>query len=280
MINSISRPILVSGILSLLIAVLGLGWYFYSQRNAAQLDPFWNQYDSQSTATVDHQQWQQLLDDFLVADSSGINLMDYEGLQYDGLESLNNYVNTLASIDPRTLNRSEKMSYWINLYNALTVKVITEAYPVASILETGQSVINKGPWDDQLITVVGKKLTLNDIEHRILRPVFDDYRIHFAVNCASIGCPNLSSRMFQGAQLDAMLDQASTEFLQHPRAISIHGDRMHLSSLFSWYSGDFGEDLDSVIATLSKHLPKELAEPVRDFDGNVTYEYDWSINAL
>lgn len=108
---------------------------------------------------------------------------------------LNDYLDQLSKLDPREFNRQEQYAYWVNLYNALTVKLILDNYPVASITKLG-GLFSFGPWDEKVFTVAGQTLTLNDIEHRILRPIWKDPRTHYAVNCASLGCPNLQSQAF------------------------------------------------------------------------------------
>jgi hypothetical protein len=243
------------------------------------LDERFSASDAGSDVRVDHTSWQQLLDDYLVVDTqSGVNLFDYEGLLDDGHESLDEYIAMLAAIDPLTLNRSTQKAYWINLYNALTVQLILRNYPVSSITILGSSVKSFGPWDDQAVAVNGIDLSLNDIEHRIIRPLYDDYRIHFAVNCASIGCPDLAAEAFDAATLDTQLDDAAALFMQHERAMRFDGDTLYLSSLFKWYSGDFGNSLTQVLATLSKHLPEAAAQQLTSAGGLPKYEYDWSLN--
>lgn len=261
-----------------LVACYGFSWIFSGP--AAELDPFWNQVSSTSTEQMDHSQWQSVLDDYLVEDESGVNLFDYEGLQVDGDARLDRYVNDLREIDPRKLNKGEQMSYWINLYNALTVRLVAENYPVASITELGDSLLSRGPWDDEIVTVADRALSLNDIEHRILRPVFKDHRIHFAVNCASIGCPNLSARAFTAADLDQLLSQAATHFLNHPRGLQFDGDTLRLSKIFQWFQDDFGGDEQQMLQTLTLYLEPEIASKVGQFTGELEYAYDWALNDL
>lgn len=261
-----------------LVAGYGFSWLFSGP--AAELDPFWEQINSTSTEQVDHSHWQSILDDYLVEDESGVNLFDYEGLQVDGDARLDRYVNDLSAIDPRKLNKAEQMSYWINLYNALTVRLVAANYPVASITELGDRLLSSGPWDDEIIAVADRALTLNDIEHRILRPVFKDHRIHFAVNCASIGCPDLNALAYTAADLDKMLSQAATRFLNHPRGLQLEGDMLRLSKIFRWFQGDFGGDELEMLRTLTQYLEPEMAAKVGQFSGELEYAYDWALNDL
>lgn len=262
------------------IWILLSGFTWLSSGPAAELDPFWKRFDETSVRKVDHSLWQSVLDDYLVQHASGINLIDYEGLQIDADPRLDQYIERLSATDPRELNRAEQMSYWINLYNALTVRLVVQNYPVDSIKELGESLFARGPWDDDIVDVAGRTLTLNDIEHRILRPVFEDHRVHFAVNCASIGCPNLNAEAFTGDRLEQQLLQTAKAYLNHPRGLAFEGDKLLLSSIFQWFSSDFGADEAQTLETLAQYLEPEVAPRLRRFSGETEYRYDWSLNDL
>ena len=264
----------------LAVTVAAAGYYFYSVNDtSADLDERWASFSQTSQLEVDHSEWQLLLDDYLVSETdSGVNLFDYSGLLDDGREPLDDYVNSLVSVDPLNLNQQEQKAYWINLYNALTVQLILNNYPLASITTLGSNPLEFGPWNEDTASVNGITLSLNDIEHQIIRPLYDDYRIHFAVNCASIGCPNLATEAFNADTLDEQLDQAATEYLDHPRGIKMNGDALHLSSLFEWYADDFGEDQSAVLATLSRHTTVTDVDVLKNFKGTPVYAYDWSLN--
>lgn len=268
---------------AVLLLVAGVASYFYvSARNstASVLDERWAAHDPDSRIEVDHGEWQLLLDDYLVTDSeSGVHLFDYSGLLDDGREPLDDYIDTLSSVDPRSLNRDEQMAYWLNVYNAVTVQLILDHYPVASITTLGSGgVTTFGPWDDKLFTVNGIDLSLNEVEHRIIRPLYDDYRIHFAVNCASIGCPDLAASAFTADALDQQLDDATAAFLAHPRGLRFDGDQLHLSTLLDWYSEDFGDSLPAVLETLGAHTSDTVRQSLESFSGTPIYAYDWSLN--
>ncbi len=263
-----------------MLVAAGIGTNWYLTRNHAEADPYWTQADNASKTVIDHGQWQQVLDDYLVVDSSGINLFDYEGLAYDESGVLDHYLAGLAKVDPGKLGRSEQMSFWINLYNALTVRLIARNFPVDSITSLGDSVTSKGPWDDLAIEINQRSLSLNDIEHKILRPIFDDHRVHFAVNCASIGCPNLAPVVFTAGNIETLLTDSASGYLSHPRALRFDGDQLHLSSLFKWYQQDFGDDFQSTLKTLAQYAPEELRERLINHRGDASYAYDWSLNSL
>ena len=136
-----------------------------------------------------------------------------------------------------------------------------------------------GPWDDGLFDLAGHSLTLNDIEHRILRPLWRDHRIHFAVNCASLGCPDLSPQAYTAATLEQQLAAAESKFLGHPRAVSFNdAGRLRLSSLFDWYLQDFATDREQLLRYLTLQRT-DLAPALKKYQGRIDYHYDWQLNA-
>lgn len=264
-------------LLACLLSAAGI-YYAIKQKNDKGVTQFWDVYAAQSTQTIDHGKWQLILEDYLIADhESGVNRVDYEAL-IDDKALLEEYISAMAKIDPREYKKDEQMAYWINLYNALTVLLIVNEYPTQSITKLGETTIAFGPWDDFAITIAGKDLSLNDIEHRILRPIWQDDRIHFAVNCASIGCPNLQPEVFTSENLNTLLDIGAEEYLAHPRALRFEEDTLVLSSLFEWYASDFGSDLPATLAKLSEYAPDELREDLKGHQGEIKYEYDWGLN--
>lgn len=271
---------LISSAIVVILAVASIaGYYHLTSSTNAELDDRWATYTESSEIKVDHSDWQLILDDYLVTDTeSNVNLFDYEGLLDDGRDVLDDYVQALESTDPLALDRFEQKAYWINLYNALTVQLILDNYPLLSITELGSSKLEFGPWNEMATRINDIELSLNNIEHNIIRPLYDDYRIHFAVNCASIGCPDLAPEAFVAESLDEQLDAAAVEYLEHPRGIKFTGGQLVLSSLFDWYAEDFGSDLAGVLKTLSKHTSLDIAKSLNEFAGEPEFFYDWSLN--
>ena len=244
--------------------------------------PFWDAGDESSTVTVDHAPWQALLTAYVVVHPSGVNRFDYAGLKAspDGMTKLNGYLADLQAMDPRTHARAEQKAYWINFYNALTVKVVADAHPVDSIREIHEGWIPfAGPWGDVHARVAGQELTLDDIEHGILRPIWRDPRIHYAVNCASIGCPNLATDAYTAGNMEALLEAGARDYVNHPRGVDfVDDDYLVLSSIYDWWVLDFGGSEEGVFAHLVAYAEPELAARLRDFDGAIDYEYDWDLN--
>ena len=239
---------------------------------------FWNASDESSTRTVDHSEWQGFIDRHVAPSDSGINLVAYGDMTPADRAKLNGYIDSLAAIDPRTLRRDEQMAYWINLYNALTIEVVLRYPKKKTILRMGERLFSIGPWKDKLLTIAGEEVSLDDIEHRILRPIWRDHRIHYAVNCASLGCPNLATTAFNADNLDTLMAQGERDYVNHPRGVMLENGRLTLSSIYDWYGSDFADDEAGLLAHLAERH-ETLGDALKAYDGRVRYEYDWSPNA-
>lgn len=249
---------------------------------AADLWEFWLAHDDANDRRVDHAPWQRLLDGYLVATSDGRTLFRYGAVTPADRAALDAYLDELDHLDPRELARAEQLPYWLDLYNALTVRVVLDNPDKDSIRRMGGSLFRVGPWDDELANIAGRPVTLNDIEHRILRPIWHDRRIHYAVNCASLGCPNLARWAFTRGNVEALLAEAEVAYLSHPRGVEFDSrGTLWLSSLFDWYVADFGADRPALLAYLSRTLAPvqpTLAARLDGFTGRTRYRYDWSLN--
>ncbi|MDE0367769.1 MAG: DUF547 domain-containing protein [Gammaproteobacteria bacterium] len=212
-------------LLSGFIAAMFLASFAASASKPELIPGGWDASVETNAFSVDHGAWQQLLDAHLKSHPTGINRFDYGGLKASAADraTLADYLAYLQSLDPRTFSRAEQKPYWVNFYNALTVKVVTDAYPVDSIKHIHESIlpIPTGPWGDVHAEVAGMELTLDDIEHGILRPIWRDPRIHYAVNCASLGCPNLAPKVYTASNMEAQLEAGATEYINHPRGVAL-----------------------------------------------------------
>ncbi len=238
---------------------------------------FWNV--EGNVSQVEHGPWQRFLDRYLVGSADGVNRLKYRAVSSEGRATLRSYVDGLAALDPRGLTRAAQQAYWINLYNALTVLVVLDYPRKRSILRMGRKLLSIGPWDDEVVQIEGQRLTLNDIEHRILRPLYRDERVHFAVNCASTGCPNLAPQVYTGANLETMLERQMNEYLQHPRGLQLKGGELVASSIFDWYRVDFGDDEAAVRTWLAKRQVV-LADALLDPEVDLRFDYDWALNLV
>jgi hypothetical protein len=197
---------------------------------------------------------------------SSTGKVDYKGFAADKAE-LEKYLNHLAKNPAREeWPRTEQMAYWINAYNAFTVKLIIDHYPVASIMK----IHGGNPWDVKWIKLGGKTYTLNQIEHDILRPRFNDARIHFAVNCAAASCPPLLYRAWSAANLERYLEQQTRKFINNQKYNLLSADKVQLSKIFEWYAADF----DNIIDFLNRYSDTKINPKAK-----VEYlEYDWGLN--
>lgn len=245
---------------------------------AQNLAARFSKHDAASTETVDHGDWGKLLAAYVRSAPDGVNRVDYRRFKAQGYGALRDYLAKLQAVKVSSLRRDEQFAFWANLYNAATVEVVLKSYPVASIRDIGGGVFSKGPWKLKLVKVEGIELTLDDIEHNILRPVWRDPRVHYAVNCASIGCPNLPRAPFAGATLSAQLSAAAREYVNHPRGFSVSGGSIKASQIYSWYAEDFGGNATSVLRHARGYARGELANALKDATTISGYDYDWRLN--
>lgn len=247
----------------------------------ADLWPKWQKHDPASAQKIDHSAWDKWLKKYLVAPHpSGINRVRYGSVAPEDRKALKSYLEDLQSLPISAYNEAEQKAYWINLYNALTVEVILSHYPVESIRSIGISpgLFSRGPWDAKLVTIEREKLSLNDIEHRILRPIWKDARVHYAVNCASLGCPNLQLVAYTGENTEALLEKGAGEYINHPRGLAIKNGKLQVSSIYDWFKDDFGASRDRLLEHWLKYADGDLAGALKSYKGSLAYGYDWSLN--
>lgn len=230
-----------------------------------------------------------LLGRYVVVSKDGVNRVDYARWHANKADrkALDDYVAGLAARKPSTMKREEAFAYWGNLYNAVTLKVVLDRYPVASIRDIKSQggwfdfKSYTGPWREQRVTVEGKALSLDNIEHDVMRPTFKDPRVHYVVNCASYGCPNLMNRAWRASTLDADLEAAARAYVNHPRGVQVlDGGKVRISSIYRWFRDDFGPDDAALIAHFKKYANAELAARL-DKGATVGEDhYDWALNGV
>ena len=224
-----------------------------------------------------HSDWTALLGKYVSVSEDGVNRFDYGGLKDNAADSaaLDAYVASFADLDIDSLPRDEQYVAWVNLYNALTVQHIRDRFPLKSI-RSGYIV---GPWKRVKTLADGEEVSLDEIEHGILREDWDEPRTHYAVNCASYGCPNLKPTAWEAATLEADLAAAASAYINHPRGVSIRRDgKLEVSTIYKWFKEDFGGNEEGVIAHLLEYAEPELAAEIRAKPDIKSYEYDWSLN--
>ena len=230
---------------------------------------------------VDYAVYNQFLAEYWAMDTNGVARVNYKAINASGQANLVRFIDQLEQVDPGELERDDQLAYWINLYNAQTIRVVLDAYPVGSIREIKDGPFSIGPWNRKDVVVNGTALSLNDIEHRIIRPTFNEPRIHYALNCAAASCPNLAPQAWRGAGLDAAFEAAELSYLADDRGISIGEDgRVTASKIYIWFREDFGANENEVLARLISKSPEAKAAALRARGRIDGYAYDWSLNEV
>ena len=224
-----------------------------------------------------HQAWDDLLSTYVSEHDDGVNRFDYRALNANAgdLAKLNSYLDLFADLDFETLSEPEQFAAYSNVYNALTVKHIVGRYPLKSI-RSGYLV---GPWKRVFTTIDGEEVSLDDIEHQILRVEWDDPRVHYAINCAAYSCPNLQTDAWYAETLDESLDQAARDYINDPRGVTIRRNgTLQVSTIYKWFKEDFGDSNDGVIDHLLEYAEPGLASQIEAKRKITKHDYDWSLN--
>lgn len=222
--------------------------------------------------TVDHSAWNRLLGLYVVPSADGMNRFAYGRVAEGDRQALKAYVAGLEGVQVSALSDEDERAFWINLYNALTVDVVLDHYPVRSIRDIDE------PWKTPRVSVEGKRLSLDEIENQILRKRWRDPRVHYALNCASTGCPSVMPKAFTGETLEDMLSQGAHDFINHPRAVMADGGKLRLSQIFDWYKRDFGASEADILKHVAGYADAPLKRKLDGIDTIDGYDYDWSLN--
>ena len=226
---------------------------------------------SDTHTTVDHRLYGALLKKYV---HHGV--VNYQGFKNEE-KLLDHYLKVLENTETKILSRHEQFAFYINAYNAWTIKFILSGYPgITSIKDLGS--IFRSPWKKKICRIDGTVITLDDIEHEILRPRFEDPRVHFAINCASKGCPPLISEPYNGSILDRQLDESTAAFLNNSERNRLDGNVLYVSKIFKWFPKDFRND---VVGFFMKYVTEDIRTRLEQTRGNIAIDYldyDWSLN--
>ncbi len=246
----------------------------------AKLWPRWKAHDADSTATINHGAFNAFLHKYVVVHDEGPNGVRYGDVSDADRKKLEHYIAALEKIKIDHYNRDVQRAYWIDLYNAETIDLVLTNYPVDSIRDIGGGLFHHGPWGDHVLKVEGKKLSLNDIEHRILRPIWPDGMTHYGVNCASISCPSLRASAYTGANVDRALAKNAADYVNSPEGVHFDGSKLIVSKIYDWYQSDFGGDALGVIQHLRRFAKPALSARLDAKSGQIDgYVYDWALNS-
>ncbi|WP_297186819.1 DUF547 domain-containing protein [uncultured Porticoccus sp.] len=247
---------------------------------SGQSPMFWAKSNESNRDTVNHRQWNELLSTHVVNTGQGVNRFRYGSVDKNEQKRLSDYIAYLAKIDPRDYSRDEQKAYWLNLYNALTVKLISENYPIKSIREFGKKMAGSSLLTKPLIKVADNPLSLNDIENRILRPIWKDHTIHFGLNCANMTCPGLLPKAFTGENVTSLLKQSGRDFINKQNGVTLKNGKLTAAGVFGQYRSDFATDDKMMLKVFAHYADDRLALYLLGFQGEINYVHDYSLNGL
>jgi hypothetical protein len=243
--------------------------------------PKWAVHNALSQETISHQEWQNFLTHYVITNSEDINLIDYSHITEADLGALKKYITHMSQVDIKNYNRNEQLAYWLNLYNALVVQTVAKYYPIDTVQEVNISpgLFNTGPWGSNLVSVLGVPLSLDDIQNRIIRAVWNDPRTHYALNDGAIGAANLSKQAYQGATINAQLNEAAYSYINSLRCVQIIDGKLVVSKIYEWYLDDFGGSDADLIHHLSQYASKDLKPRFQKISKVDSYIYNWHLNS-
>lgn len=221
---------------------------------------------------ISHDAWNGLLKKYV--DNNG--MVNYTALKAADAKTLDKYLETVSANAPDAdWSKDEKLAYWLNAYNAFTVKQILDKYPTTSIIDNQLQLIAKnGPFNKKYIKIGGKEMSLNNIEQDVVRKDFKEPRIHFALVCAAVSCPKLRNEAYAAAKLDAQLTDQARDFLNNPKKNAIAKDKLSVSKIFDWYKDDFGKSDENLVKYINQYSSLKA-----DAGAKVSYmKYNWDLN--
>jgi Protein of unknown function, DUF547 len=226
----------------------------------------------------DHSAFDSVLDGAVIPDAQGYNRVNYKTLKGKSA-ALTAALAQMQAASPSNFSKAEAKAFWINLYNAKTLDVVLDKYPVTSIKKInlgGGGLFGSGPWSAKILNVERQDLSLDDVEHRILRALFKDPMTHYALNCASYSCPNLAARAYTAANMAKLMQANAAAYVNHKRGVSLDGASITASKIYSWYGADFGGK-SKLKAHWMKFAAPEKAAAI-DAAQSVSFGYDWKLN--
>ncbi len=270
-------------IASLAIVVTVLAGFGSGERLFAPKADLWKRWTAHSSSankTIDYRVWNKVLKRYVKPSSKGVNQFRYGAVSPVDRKALKSFVRQMEKVPILTYSRKAQLAYWINLYNAVTVSVVLDHFPVKSIrdIDISPGLFADGPWGKKIVSVDGVALTLNDIEHRILRPIWRDSRIHYAVNCASIGCPDLMPKAYTAKNVNGLLTVAAKKYINSDRGVKIKGKKVVVSRIYDWFIQDFGGSEKRVLSHLLKYAKPGLRKKLKSIGALHDTAYDWRLN--
>lgn len=228
---------------------------------------------------INHASFDQLLRKYVNEDGE-VNYSSWKSNSSDR-KQLQEYISHLSSANPDLpATRNAKLAYWINAYNAVTLEGILEVYPTSSIRNHTKK-LGYDIWHDLKLIVGNSQINLNDIEHKVLRKM-NEPRIHFAIVCASVGCPRLLNQAYTATELESQLVANTRDFFSRSRNLNFDANKkqIQLSAILKWFGSDFGSDISGQLRTISPYFPSKYKSVLQQGGFSVAYQdYDWNLNA-
>ena len=242
-------------------------------------EKWWQKYSNQSKQFVDHNSWAYLLKKYVIIASDNNHLFAYGDVTPEDKERLDVYIYNLSSFPIENLSRREQYAYWLNFYNALTVRLILSHYLILSIqdIKFGFPPFTTDAFKEKLIDIRGVAFSLDDIRYKVLLQVFDDPRIHYGLCDAALGSPNIPISPFTGDWVDRMLDGAALDFINDSKGLFIENGALVLSRLFHKYSNEFGRNKVSQLSSIKNYIVPGTLKKI-NAKMPVRYQFDWSLN--
>ena len=252
---------------------------FLEKQRAPDVHPRWKVHDPKSTQFISHELWQQFLMRYVQSIGKHQTAVNYADVTKIDKQKLDEYINYLSGINIQKYNRTEQLAYWINAYNALTIQLILKHYPIKSIKRIeGKGILTNNPWKLNVVTVLGITLSLDTIEHDIIRGIWKDPRIHYALNCASKSCPQLLKEAYIAQDLDKQLQTAAINFVNGPYGVDRRTENVKVSRIYLWYMDDFGGNQKSLLKHITHYSGPKLRKSIQQRRSFGFMEYDWRLN--
>lgn len=244
--------------------------------------PMWLNNNPLSTQCIDHHLWAEFLRNHVVKSTEGINRLCYKNIRMEDKKKLEKYLQYLSTVEIARYNRREQLAYWLNFYNALTVKTVIDYYPIGSTKDINISpgLFSIGPWGAKLIEVQGQQLSLDDIHNKIIRPIWNDQRTHYAINNGALGAPNLQAEPFTGVCLEEQLNVAAIQYINSLRGVQMIEGSLVVSKLYKWFIDDFNGDEQGVIQHLKNFAKEPLKSQLKHVNSIDSYVYNWHLNSM